>query len=108
MSYIVTVPLAVVRDGKGTSHHFYRGGVVGFDSEHVKHLVEEGALVKVEESPGPDATDTAKAPTADAILAEVGDDPEKAAAALDLEQAAGDAARSTLVKKLQAVIDKRK
>lgn len=43
--------------------------------------------------------------TIDVILAEVGDDPEKAAAELEAEQAKGDTARSTLVEKLQAVID---
>jgi hypothetical protein len=43
-------------------------------------------------------------PTVDEVLAEVGDDKEKAAAALSAEQAKGEPARSTLVQRLEALI----
>jgi hypothetical protein len=43
-------------------------------------------------------------PTVEEILAAVGTDKEKAAAALAAEQAKGDGARKTLVRKLEAVI----
>lgn len=42
-------------------------------------------------------------PTVAQVLLEVGDDPTKAAAALESEQAKGDRARSTLVEKLEAI-----
>lgn len=47
---------------------------------------------------------TGKPPTIDEVLAEVGDDQALAAAALEAEQAR-EKPRSTLVEKLQAVID---
>lgn len=47
---------------------------------------------------------SAKEPTIDEVLADVGTDRDKAAAALAKEQAKGDKARSTLVSKLEAVI----
>lgn len=50
------------------------------------------------------ATGGDKEPTAKEIADSVGDDPAKAKAALEAEQARGDDARSTLVKKLEAVI----
>lgn len=109
MSYKVTAPLVIVRDEGGASHHFYEGGVVpasGFDKDHVKMLVDDGMLEKVKEEKAPAASpDANKGPSVDDILKDVGDDKEKAAAALEQENARGDAARSTLVKKLQAVID---
>lgn len=108
MSYTVTVPLAIVRDDKGVSHHFYEGGVVSFDSDHVNDLVKDGALVKGDaksDSKGADAPAEDKPAKVADILAEVGDDKEKAAAALATENARGDAARSTLTEKLQSVID---
>ncbi len=45
-----------------------------------------------------------KAPTIEEVMDQVGTDPAKATAALAAEQARGDAARSTLVSKLEAVI----
>lgn len=45
----------------------------------------------------------AKPPSIKDVLAEVGDDPEKAAAALEAEQAGS--ARPTLVEKLQGIAD---
>ncbi len=107
-SYVVTVPLAIVRDNDGVSHHFYEGGVVGFDSDHVKQLVEDGALVKSDSADAAPAGDPApedKPAKVNDIIAEVGDDKDKAAAALETEKARGDAARPTLLDKLQAVID---
>lgn len=50
------------------------------------------------------ATGSTKEPSAKDIADSVGDDPVKAKAALEAEQARGDDARSTLVKKLEAVI----
>lgn len=47
-----------------------------------------------------------KPPPIKDIVKEVGDDPAKAQAALEAEQARGDDARSSLVEKLQAVIAK--
>jgi hypothetical protein len=52
-------------------------------------------------SPEPASSD--KEPTIEEILKEVGDDKAKAADALSAEQAKGDDARSTLVKKLEAI-----
>jgi hypothetical protein len=43
-------------------------------------------------------------PTIEEVVASVGQDKEKAAAALAAEQAKGDGARKTLVRKLEAVI----
>jgi hypothetical protein len=45
-------------------------------------------------------------PTVEEVLIDVGDDRDKAAAALAAEQAKGDSARSTLVQRLEALIAK--
>lgn len=47
----------------------------------------------------------AKEPTIDDVLADVGNDPDKARFALEEEQAKGDSARKTLVQKLETVIE---
>lgn len=47
---------------------------------------------------------SAKEPTIDEVLDDVGDDRDKAAAALAEEQAKGEKARKTLIDKLEAVI----
>lgn len=62
--------------------------------------------VRSEVAPGTVAA-TGKAPTVEEILTDVGEDKEKAAAALASEQEArGDKARKTLVEPLQAIISK--
>lgn len=52
------------------------------------------------------AQEPANPDTVAAIVKDVGDDKAKAQAALEAEQAKGDEARSSLVEKLQAIVDK--
>ncbi|MCB9377096.1 MAG: hypothetical protein H6515_14670 [Microthrixaceae bacterium] len=89
MADIVKVPLAIVKMADGSRVHLYEGAAVPdtADKEHVKTLRESGAIgkaPKVEPAPGPEAQ-TGKPTTVDDILAEVGDDVEKAKAALEVE-----------------------
>lgn len=109
MSYKVTAPLVVVQndDGVGGDGYFYQDAVIpdGFNDERCAQLVKDGMLEKVKADSGSDG-DGGKEPSVKEILAEVGDDKEKAAVALAAEQEArGDKARKTLVESLQAVID---
>lgn len=68
--------------------------------EDRKRLLKEGYLVEVDVAT--DETEGHPAPgTVKAILAEVGDDPAKAAEALETEKAGEN--RATLVKKLEAI-----
>lgn len=108
MSYKVTAPLVIVQndDGVGGDGYFYQDAVIpdGFNDERCDQLVKDGMLEKAKADSG--SGDSTKEPTVKEILDEVGDDKEKAAAALAAEQEArGDKARKTLVEPLQAVID---
>ena len=103
MTHLGKAPLTVVRLADGSRANVHRGGVVPStaDLKDVARLVEEGYLAKA--TPAPDES-AGKPATIDEVMTEVGDDPEKARAALEVEQARGDAARSTLIGKLEAVI----
>lgn len=103
MGYQVTAPLVIVPDETGAQRYFYKDAVLpsGLDRDRVKQLAKEGMLEQVEVAADSDAGKPAKV---DDILAEVGDDKEKAAAALEAENAS-DKPRTSLVSKLQAVID---
>lgn len=102
MSYKVVATAAVIPDEKGSFHHFYEGAVLpdSLDQGRVKQLAEEGVLEKVKAAKSEDSGP--KPGTVEFILNEVGDDPEKAKAALEAEQAE-DKPRSTLVEKLEAI-----
>ena len=105
MTHLGKAPLTVVRLADGSRANVHRGGVVPStaDPKDVARLVEEGYLAKATPAPAPDES-AGKPATIDEVMTEVGDDPEKARAALEVEQARGDAARSTLIGKLEAVI----
>jgi hypothetical protein len=109
MAYKVTSALVVVRDDKGAFHHFYEGAVLpaaGLDDEHVAQLADEGMLKEVEVAPAtePEPETTATKPTTvEDILAEVGDDKDKAAAALE-EELASSKPRKTLLESLEAIL----
>ena len=99
MAYNVTAALVIVPDDSGAFHHFYREAVIGdgFDKDRLKVLAKEGMLEKVEE-PKPDTSDRVED-----ILAAVGNDKAKAAEALDQEKAGKN--RSTLIGKLEAIVN---
>lgn len=99
--------LTVVRLRNGSRVNIHKGGVVpaSADPDDVKRLLEEKYLKRVELIDPDKASDAdSKEPTVKEILAEVGDDKDKAAEALKAEQAKGDKARSSLVEKLQAIV----
>lgn len=104
-AYRVTAPLVIVRDETGASHHVYQGGLLpdSADKDHVQQLVDGELVEKVKAAPAPEPAPAEKSDKVDDILAEVGDDKDKAAAALELENAKGDKARSSLVSKLEAI-----
>lgn len=107
MTHLGKAPLTVVRLADGSRANVHRGGVVPStaDPKDVARLVEEGYLAKATPEPAPEPDESAGKPaTIDEVMTEVGDDPEKARAALEVEQARGEAARSTLIGKLEAVI----
>lgn len=97
--------LTVVRLQGGSRTNVHKGQPVpaSADPDDVKRLLKEKYLAEVDDTDA--AEPESKEPTVKEILAEVGDDKEKAAAALEAEQAKGDKARSSLVEKLQAVVD---
>lgn len=110
MSYKVITPLVGVapkseqkdlEDANQGPRYFYEGAVIpdGFNDERCKELVEEKMLevVKAAEPSG----DGAGSGTVDEVLAEVGDDPEKAKAAIESEKAGKN--RSTLLSKLEGI-----
>lgn len=83
----------------------------GVETADLQNLVSFGAIAGVREvgstaATDADSTTTTSTPNPDsieAILAAVGDDQGKAIEALKLEQAKGEAARSSLVKKLEKI-----
>lgn len=95
-----------------------RGDVVDLNVEDARRLMRAGAVKPAKgkaQTPAPAPTQPTgetvavvdadgKAVNIDDITKAVGDDPAKAKATLEAEQARGDAARSTLVTKLEAVI----
>ena len=95
--------LTVVRLESGQRVNVHKGGFVpsSADADDVKRLVKEGYLEKVTlEDPEP-AAETEELGKIKDVLAEVGDDPEKAAAALEAEKAGQN--RPTLVAKLEEI-----
>lgn len=103
-NYTVTAPLVVVPDQSGSDRYLYKGAAVpaDIDQEHIDRLAGDKLIEKTKDSPAA-STEAGKEPTVNEVLADVGDDPEKARAALEAEQAKGDKARSTLVEKLEAI-----
>lgn len=112
MSYKVKSPLVVVApsgksddlgDANNGPRYFYDGAIIpdGFNDKRCDELVKDGMLEKVEASkadgPSPDSVE--------GILADVGEDKEKAQAALDAEQAK-EKPRSSLVGKLESILGK--
>jgi len=102
-TYVVSGPLATPYLEDGTRVYLYQGAELpeGLRKGELKRLTDLGLVseAKAEKSasaaPGPDSVE--------GILAAVGDDKEKAAAALELEKAKGENARPTLVTKLEAI-----
>lgn len=117
-SYEVAAPLVVIKDGEGRDRYLYKGAAVpaDVDTKHRDQLVDEGLLVEAKASTTKTSTSSTSSSNdaytegADPagysipkLQAYVGDDAEKAAAVLELEQARGDDARSSLVKQLEAI-----
>jgi hypothetical protein len=102
-SYKVTAPLVIIANADGTSGDWYGyvDAVVpaGLNDERCKQLAKEGMLAKVDT---PTDSSSGSSDKVDDILADVGEDPEKAAAALETEKAGKN--RTTLVSKLEAIV----
>lgn len=96
----VTAPLVVLKGANGAHHHLYAGTPVpeGMDDEHVAQLLKAGMLAEVK-------VEAPKEPSVKEILAEVGEDKEKAAVALEAEKAKGEDARTSLVEPLQKLLE---
>lgn len=95
-----------VKDSSGASvvAGFYKGGIVSdVDPESLEHHLNKGMLEVVEEVE--ETPEAPKEPTVDEVLADVGEDKEKAQAALDAEQAK-EKPRATLVGKLESILGK--
>lgn len=97
-------------DAEGRNRVALRGDTIEVAPEDMERGDRLGAFVTDPEPTGPTESDAAAASDSkpakvNDILAEVGTDKEKAAAALETEKARGDDARSTLLEKLQAVLD---
>lgn len=115
MSYKVISPVVAIApsaksddlgDSNNGPRYFYEKSVIpdGFNDERCEQLADEGMLEKVK-AEKPADSDT-KSNKVEDVLAEVGDDKEKAAAALAAEQAKGDKARKTLVEPLESILGK--
>lgn len=104
--YEGVAPLTMARTSSGGYVNIYAGDPVpeGVDKADLDRLLDEGFFGEVKAEPESEP-ESAKPASVESILAEVGDDRVKAQAALDEELARGDAARSTLIKKLQAVVE---
>lgn len=106
-TYVSAVPLTMVRLVDGGYHNVFKDEPIAgtsVDPDNLKRLVRKGYLVEKTNSEASD-DDGSKPASVKEILAEVGDDKDKAAEALAAEQGRGDDARSSLVGKLQAVLD---
>lgn len=100
-SYVGVAALTMARTASGGYVQIYADDPVpvGIDPDDLRRLVDEGFLAEVGEAE--DSSEKKK--SVDEVLAEVGDDKDKAAAALEAEKAGKN--RSTLVTKLQAIVD---
>lgn len=108
--YVSAVPLTMVRTVAGGYQNVLEGDQIAGEAvnpEDLKRLVRKKFLVekKDEEKAKSAASSTPNPDTVEGILKEVGDDKAKAKAALDAERAK-ETPRSSLVDKLQAVLDK--
>ena len=102
--YVSAVPLTMVRLIDGGYRNVLQGEQVAGDAvepENLKRHLRKGFLVEAEEAE--EVEGEPKSDKVDDIVAEVGDDKEKAAEALEREKAGKN--RKTLVEKLQAVLD---
>lgn len=104
MGYVVTAPLIQVAVN-GAAVQIRRGLPLPTVSDDVvKHLLDFDLIAEAS-TPEAKASEGPNPGTVEFVLAEVGDDPAKAEAALDAErQERGDKARKGLVEKLEAVI----
>lgn len=103
-TYVVTAPLVVATREDGSHAYVYQGAnLPGGLAEGEAERLLDGDFV--EESKAPADDDSEKGPSVKDVLADVGDDKEKAAAALEAENAKGDKARSSLVTKLEAIVN---
>jgi hypothetical protein len=102
-AYVVTAPLvqALVDAETGVYTHVYQGGTLPADVDkgQLEMLLSDG-LVKAASADEADAE--SKPLTIDEILSDVGNDKDKAQAALDAENGT-DKPRKTLVDKLTAI-----
>jgi hypothetical protein len=109
MSFKVTAPLVIISnvDGKSGDWYGYVDALVptGLNDDRCEQLVKEGMMEKIK-APAPAADSETKSDKVADILAEVGEDKDKAAAALEAEQAKGEKARKTLVDPLEALLAK--
>lgn len=105
-------------DAEGRNRVALRGDTVELDADDLKRGEKFDAFEVVapepegepegegdQPDPEGDEGDDDRAAKIKDVLAEVGDDKTKAAEALEQEKARGESARSTLLAKLQAVID---
>lgn len=101
----VTGPLATPYLDTGERIYLYEGAELpsNLRKGEVKRLTELGLVSEVEVEEVDDNEGGSKPAKVDDILAEVGDDKEKAQAALDAENASAKP-RTSLVAKLEAVI----
>lgn len=104
--YVSAVPLTMVRLVEGGYLNVLQGDPIPGEAvqpDDLKRLVRKGFL-KEAEAPAQKGADSAKEPTVPEILEGVGDDKEKAAAALEQEKAGKN--RKTLVEPLEAILAK--
>lgn len=108
--YVSTEAVTCARDPKGSFVYIYRGQGVpvgALDETDAKRLVKRGFLevrdIEDASAAGGESNPASPATIGD-VLTEVGDDKVKAQEALDAEKASAKP-RTTLVDKLQAVID---
>lgn len=100
-------PLTIVRTNSGSAVYVYKGRPAPGDisAEERTRLLDEGYLVEREVDEAPAADDDSGSNAGDqtvaGVLEAVGNDPEKAAAALEAEKAGKN--RSSLVSKLEAI-----
>jgi hypothetical protein len=107
MSFQVTKPLVIIPNADGVSGDWYGyvGAIVpdGLNDDRCKTLAAKGLLVEIDGEALEGDSDAATDGTIAVVLVAVGDVPEKAAAALEAERAGKN--RSTLVAKLQAIVE---
>jgi hypothetical protein len=106
MPYKVTSPLVIVpnADGESSDGYFYENAVIpdGFNDERLDELAKDKMVEKVKAEKA-EASSSGE-PSVKEILAEVGEDKEKAATALEQEKAGKN--RKTLVEPLEAILGK--